>query len=163
MKSAAIANMPVLDNIRVASPCEMSWDDMRGDDRQRFCDHCRLNVYNLSNMTREEAEQLVFKREGRTCVRFFKRTDGTVITRDCPAGLAAVRARLVRLAAGSVAIFLGLLLGGLTGRVFGQGGPLHEHPTVVRVLVWLGIREEPSVPLMGDICVPMNPATPAGS
>ena len=83
-----------LELIEIATPCEASWNEMRGDDRVRFCSHCKLNVYNLSDMPRAEAEQLVQQREGKLCVRFFKRHDGTVLTRDCPVGIRAVRQRL---------------------------------------------------------------------
>jgi hypothetical protein len=38
-------------------------------------------------MTEEEALKLVEEREGRLCVRFYQREDGTVITRDCPVGM----------------------------------------------------------------------------
>jgi hypothetical protein len=34
-----------------------------------------------------EAERLVVEKEGRLCVRFHRRADGTVLTRDCPVGL----------------------------------------------------------------------------
>ena len=44
------------------------------------------NVYNLSDMTEEEALKLVEEREGRLCVRFYQREDGTVLTSDCPVG-----------------------------------------------------------------------------
>jgi hypothetical protein len=88
---------------------------MRGDDRVRHCDQCRLNVYNLSEMTRTEAERLLAEREGRTCVRYFRRHDGTVLTRDCPVGLQALRQRLVR----GVAALAGLLLAMIGGTVFG--------------------------------------------
>jgi hypothetical protein len=73
----------VLDNIRVASPCKASWDDMTGDDRVRFCGKCSKHVYNLSNMSRDEAEQVVFAAEGRLCTRFYRRADGTLLTSDC--------------------------------------------------------------------------------
>lgn len=56
---------------------------MEGDDRIRFCSDCKLNVYNLSGMTRVEAEELVATREGRLCVTFIRRFDGTIITKDC--------------------------------------------------------------------------------
>lgn len=67
-----------LDTIRVATPCRASWEEMEGDGRVRFCSACRRNVYNLSNMTRPEAEDLVRQSEGRTCVRFYQREDGTI-------------------------------------------------------------------------------------
>lgn len=75
-----------LDKIRVAAPCKMSWEAMDGDEQARFCHRCKLNVYNLSAMSREEAEQLVLQSEGRLCVRFYRRRDGTLLTRNCPVG-----------------------------------------------------------------------------
>jgi hypothetical protein len=72
--------------LKIASPCPASWDDMEGDERVRFCDECELNVYSLSDMPEKEALKLVEEREGRLCVRFYQREDGTVITRDCPVG-----------------------------------------------------------------------------
>ncbi|MBI3410211.1 MAG: MnhB domain-containing protein [Planctomycetes bacterium] len=82
-----------LNDIRVAAPCKASWDGMHGDDRVRFCSQCRQNVYNLSEMSRAEATNLIQNHEGRTCVRFYRRNDGTLLTRDCPTGLRALRRR----------------------------------------------------------------------
>jgi hypothetical protein len=67
---------------------------MIGTDRVRFCGQCSLNVYNLSAMTRDQAESLIAANEGRLCVRFYRRNDGSIITQDCPVGLHAVRARV---------------------------------------------------------------------
>src|SRR5689334_23652874 len=101
-----------LENIRIASPCSANWNEMYGNDRMRFCGQCKLNVYNLSGMSREEAENLVTNAEGRLCVRFYRRTDGTVITENCPVGWARVkqRARVYTTAAFSLIM---TLLGGL--------------------------------------------------
>src|SRR5687768_7829122 len=83
-----------LDHIRVASPCNADWDEMIGNDRSRFCGQCNLNVYNLSSMRRTEAELLIGKTEGRLCVRYYQRADGSIITKDCPVGLRAIRRRM---------------------------------------------------------------------
>ena len=83
-----------LDDVRIASPCKADWSAMKGNDRVRFCAQCKLNVYDLSGMDRAEAEQLVRGAEGRLCVRFWRRADGTMITRDCPTGLNARQRRL---------------------------------------------------------------------
>src|SRR5215213_10800265 len=83
-----------LDNIRIASPCRSDWNEMYGDDRTRFCGECKLNVYNLSGMNRSEAEALLMNSEGRVCVRFFRRNDGTVLTKDCPVGWRALKKRV---------------------------------------------------------------------
>ena len=76
-----------LNDLGVASPCTASWDEMAGDDRVRFCDHCSKNVYNLSALTAVAAIDLIREREGDLCGRFFRRSDGTVLTADCPVGL----------------------------------------------------------------------------
>ena len=82
-----------LNNLKVASPCSVDWNAMYGDDRKRFCGDCKLNVYNLSGMTLPEAENLIMNTEGRLCVTFYKRADGSVITQDCPVGWAKVKQR----------------------------------------------------------------------
>jgi len=71
---------------------------MKGDDRVRHCLDCNLNVYNLSAMTDREAQTLVAGREGRLCVRFYQRKDGTVLTQNCPVGVKAVVRRISRVA-----------------------------------------------------------------
>jgi hypothetical protein len=71
---------------------------MVGDDRTRHCSQCNLNVYNLSSMTALEAEELVSRREGRMCVRFYRRNDGTMLTQNCPVGLKVVMRRVSRVA-----------------------------------------------------------------
>ena len=97
--------MSTLDDIRIATPCPASWATMDGDDRRRFCAQCKLHVYNLSAMTRDDAESFLQEREGRVCVRLYRRSDGTLLTQDCPVVLAAAaRLRLGRLVAGVLAI-----------------------------------------------------------
>lgn len=71
---------------------------MKGDDRVRFCELCNLNVYNFAQLTHREVNALVAKTEGRLCGRLYRRADNTVITKDCPVGLRAVRRRVSRIA-----------------------------------------------------------------
>ena len=97
-----------IDNLRVASPCRTSWDAMEGDERVRHCTLCRLNVYNIAEMTRSEVRELLARNEGRVCMRLYRRADGTVLTRDCPRGLRDLRRRASRAAAAIVAAFLSL-------------------------------------------------------
>lgn len=99
--------LPQLDDIHIASPCPMDWDEMVGDDRTRFCDMCTLHVYNIAGMTRDDAEALIRNAEGgRLCIRMYKRADGTVLTRDCPVGLRAIRQTMVRGVARVAALLL---------------------------------------------------------
>lgn len=99
------ARLPVLPNIRVASPCPADWNQMTGDDRVRACATCNKNVYNLSKMTRDEAEALILEKEGRLCVRYFQRRDGTILLEDCAVGVRQKRKR--RLVAAGAAALLG--------------------------------------------------------
>lgn len=117
-----------LDALSIPIPCQASWADMKGDERMRFCAQCRLHVYNLSEMTRKEAEALVQAPDGKgkVCVRLYRRPDGTVLTRSCRAArrlrrLVAVAASFI--AAAVVGFFLwasgqataGLYQGGVAG------------------------------------------------
>lgn len=114
-----------LDNIHVASPCSADWNEMFGDDRKRFCGDCKLNVYNLSDMTRRAAENLLISSEGRLCVRFFRRADGTVLTKNCPVGWQAAKQRVSRVAAAVFSMIAGLFAGVLAFNLF------REHPTEI--------------------------------
>jgi hypothetical protein len=80
--------------IRIASPCHVTWDSMReveGDARVRLCERCDQQVFDLNRLALEEAEEIVRARERgqRVCVRLYRRTDGSVLLRDCPVGLDA--------------------------------------------------------------------------
>ena len=57
-------------------------------------------------MNREDAEELIRQKEGRLCVRFFQRHDGTVMTTDCPVGLRAWHRRLRALVAFAATLLL---------------------------------------------------------
>ena len=105
-----------LDVIDVATPCPAEWDEMTGDDRVRHCSQCNLNVYNLSDMSEGDALQLVNEREGRLCVRFFRRSDGTMLTRDCPVGIQALRRKAAAMWAKAAAIFGAMTWASLFGR-----------------------------------------------
>jgi len=111
----ARARLPVLDNLRVAAPCSASWDAMVGDDRVRACGDCNKNVYNLSDMMRDEAEALIREKEGKLCVRYFQRADGTILTKDCAVGVKRRRRRRF-VAAGVAASLAGSTLAYLNTR-----------------------------------------------
>ena len=92
-----------LGSLRIAKPCQAAWEGMAGDERVRHCTLCSLNVYNFAEMTRADVRELLVRTEGRVCARLYRRADGTVLTRDCPTGLRAMRQRASRAAAALVA------------------------------------------------------------
>ncbi|HSD89243.1 MAG TPA: hypothetical protein VLB44_17060 [Kofleriaceae bacterium] len=105
-EAQARARRPILPNIKVASPCNADWNQMTGDERTRMCGSCNKNVYNLSSMTREEAEALILEKEGKLCVRYFQRKDGTILLKDCAVGTAQRRKRRI-IAAGAATLLAG--------------------------------------------------------
>jgi uncharacterized protein YhaN len=109
-EARARVRLPVLDHIRIAAPCKAGWENMVGDDKVRFCGLCEKNVYNLSELTRAEAEALILEKEGDLCGRYYQRKDGTILTRDCSVGVRQRRKR------GLVAAGAALLAG--TGAFF---------------------------------------------
>jgi hypothetical protein len=100
-----------LSNVKIASPCSQDWSEMIGTERKRFCSECKLDVHNLSGMTQAEAENLLFNSEGRLCVRFFRRADGSVLTKDCPVGWQALKQRVSK----TTTAFASLVFAALSG------------------------------------------------
>jgi len=119
-----------LDHVRVAAPCESEWDQMIGDESVRFCGQCSLNVYNLSAMTRSDAEALIARTEGRLCVRFYRRRDGSIITKDCPVGLRAIRRRVSYVAKAIGSMVLGLFAGFGVHEAFASIAPFVQGRTM---------------------------------
>jgi len=75
-----MSNENFLDSIEVESPCSQRWDEMRGSDQIRFCDHCAKDVNNLSKFTRKEARRLIARSNGKICVQYVRRPDGKIET-----------------------------------------------------------------------------------
>jgi hypothetical protein len=106
-QARARAKLPVLDHLRIATPCTADWSQMTGDDRARHCGACRKTVYNLSGMTRDEAEALLIEQNGELCARYYQRPDGTILLADCEVGRQRRTARRHLLAAGAVVLLAG--------------------------------------------------------
>lgn len=136
-----------LDNLKIASPCSADWNAMQGDERKRYCGECKLNVYNLSGMTRYDAEHLLRLSEGRLCVRYFLRADGTVLTQDCPVGWARVKQRVSVFAAAVFSLVISLF-----GAMFVVS--YYSRKTVVMGKIAIPTPTPKIEPLMGAIAMP---------
>lgn len=153
----------LLNQLQIASPCRAKWDDMTGDDRVRFCTQCQKNVFNISNMDAAEAEGLILQKEGRLCVRMYRRIDGTVLTQDCPVGLAKIKEKgrlMLQIAATFMAGFLGFFMGLFVPHKWTQ-------PFEDRLVQKMTIPCDPyssstgNLAIMGEIALPTPaPATP---
>jgi len=148
------ANSP-LNNIKIASPCSADWAGMYGNDRKRFCGDCKLNVYNISGMTLKEAEGLLEQSEGRLCVRYYRRADGTILTKDCPVGLAKVRQRIVVGATATIALIFSFLAGLFSLALLGRKTEIGS-----RFPIPFATPTPKYEPLMGAIAMPSPTPTP---
>jgi hypothetical protein len=86
----------VLSKLRLLRHALLHGKKMLGDDRVRLCQVCSKNVYNLSAMTKDEAQTLVMDHQGKLCGLLYLRKDGSVMTADCPLGFGAIRRRLIK-------------------------------------------------------------------
>ena len=157
-----------LDAVEIPVPCEVPWESMTGSDQVRHCGECRQNVYNVSELTRAEALQLLASRSGRVCLRIFRRVDGTVVTSDCRERLRAARKRGWLVFAGALLIVawaqICAQVVGLMGlRRLVRGGVMGSPPVSA-----LAVRGRPgltpAVPLTGVSPAPptMGEPTPIG-
>jgi carboxypeptidase family protein len=81
---------------------------MAGDEHVRYCSECKLHVYNFSEMSDADIERIVAQRSGRLCARFYQRSDGTMITRNCPVGLRAATGRVLGFASAALAAIMSI-------------------------------------------------------
>lgn len=140
--------MSLFDRLNLSFQCPANWEEMEGDDRRRYCGHCRKHVHNLSAMTRAEAEATV-KGPEEVCVRMERRRDGTIVVKDCPRATEAGK-RMSRIAAAGLAAGGALALPGCADE---ESVPMMGTPPVPHV------EDEDVTQLVGYICPPENSGT----
>ena len=129
-----------LDVLQIAKPCHMPWEQMRGDEQRRFCNHCQRHVHDLAAMTLSDAERLICQSAGQACVRLTRMPDGQVKTLDYqPRPQQSNRKTWGIIVATSAAV--------LSVGAFIWGRPPRPAPTVI----------------VGDICPPGLTAPPPNS
>jgi hypothetical protein len=127
---------------------------MAGDDQVRYCGLCEKNVYNFSAMTSTEVVELIQRHEGQLCARFYRRSDGTMLTTDCPVGVhhrVQRRKRRTGLAAAIASFFLSGCLDNSDSDLRTNRNPPEKAGEV------LGAIAPPSAPrdaIVGKICIP---------
>ncbi len=69
----------------VPNPCHEDWDLLSPEDRGHFCTVCETKVWDLSGLTKEEAEAFLRAREGEDlCVSYRENSAGEVVHRPSP-------------------------------------------------------------------------------
>ena len=155
------APIPKLDRLYVATLCSADWDSMQGNDRVRFCQHCNLNVYNISMMTKAQAESLIASSEERLCTKFYRRIDGTILTKDCPVGLRALGRRVSRVASAAFGVVLSLFTSaGIRNPVYGSES--QDRDTQVKIKT-IKVRSQDSRSTLSGTVLDINQAVIANA
>jgi hypothetical protein len=59
-----------IQQLHIDAPCSVEWDSMIGNDRVRFCEHCRLSVHHVDSLSRKQLRRLIARSHGRLCVNY---------------------------------------------------------------------------------------------
>ena len=75
--------IPLLNQIYIEKPCTANWDAMTAiqGEQVKHCAHCQKNVYNLSAMTEQDAENLLAQMPN-LCVRYSQNDEGQILTEE---------------------------------------------------------------------------------
>lgn len=98
----------LLRSLSIKTPCSARWEEMRGNEQVRFCQHCDLNVTDISHLTPQAAISLVLRSGGSVCLRIHRDPAGEVVTRSAPQRLHVITRRASRIAAGAFTAVMGL-------------------------------------------------------
>lgn len=149
--------MAILDEVVIAAPCPISWDNMNGDDRVRHCSGCNKNVYNIADMTDAEANAFFEKNGSTECIRIFRRSDGKMMTDNCPKGLRLVRNRImtgIKLGAGIAAAIFAFIPGKANAQQDNPQSPEQSKPQHQELRGDVYIPPSGTVETKGNVAMP---------
>lgn len=72
-----------VDSKKLVQRCPWRWND-DSTTRFRYCETCKLQVYNFDGLELPQAEALILIRENKSDATLYKRADGKFMTQDCP-------------------------------------------------------------------------------
>lgn len=175
-----------LPQLKIATPCPKSWEKMTGDEQSRFCSHCEKSVFNFTEMTSSEVQEVLESNES-VCARMRRRKDGSIVTRDCQpqpcvvktdainrrdwisqvfslASMVLAMATLVGCKRNAPAETMGELVAPESGEIIGKANVLLEEMGDVAVMpetlgeVYVP-NEDLTPPLVGRVAAPKAPPT----
>jgi hypothetical protein len=110
--SIPLPTLDVLNSVSIPNHCPVPWEEMEGDSRTRHCIQCSQRVHDLSELTANEAVELLSNSGGHPCVRLYQRPDGRVMTSDCMTKRERVWKWMSRRSAWAAALFALVFLSG---------------------------------------------------
>lgn len=95
---------PAVSDFKCATACSSQWSKMSGTQQFRICKSCNLTIYDFTSMNRNQAQAMVFRREGKQNPVFYRRADGRFMTSDCPVGVKQRQVKIALLVAGVITV-----------------------------------------------------------
>jgi hypothetical protein len=77
--------LPLVDRLRVRSPCDVRWDAMDDFGAHRRCTRCEMTVHDVASMSRVELDALLEVRERGERVCLFlqvRKSDGAILVAE---------------------------------------------------------------------------------
>lgn len=131
-----------LPQLEIRKPCRENWDAMSGAEQSRHCGICEKSVFNLSEMTRSEVQEILCLGES-VCVRMQKRNDGSIVTKNPKRGLFGKASAVV------ISMVASLTLAGCTR----DATPTNTSPPSVADQAVVPAAMGEAVAVMGDVMV----------
>lgn len=66
--------------VSIPKPCHANWNSMSKEEQSRFCSLCKTSVYNVADLTEQEAETVLSKDD--ICARITHNDEGHIQTRN---------------------------------------------------------------------------------
>ncbi|MFM9873803.1 MAG: hypothetical protein ACKVQS_10105 [Fimbriimonadaceae bacterium] len=67
---------------KINKPCPADWNDMTGGQQSRHCDKCNKSVHNISELSADEAEQVLCHSSNSVCIRIQQAANGAFKTQS---------------------------------------------------------------------------------
>lgn len=142
----------LLKRIHVAVPCPKVWEPAGEAATRRHCDLCNQDVFDLSMLTRAEANALLAsRRNAPTCVTYQQQVGGEILTADRPRE-PAPRRPVTRPLAQSVVAFA---LAAVASACGGPGPEMPDFPDATSPSTSVGVKTQ-----VGPLDVEATPQLP---
>ena len=98
------------EDLPIPIPCTENWDTMTVEGKRLFCGACKTHVHDLTRMSDEEAQVLVFRRDQEPmCVRYLHDAHGNLVfrmidTRLVPTSRLALAKRALALGGAAIGV-----------------------------------------------------------
>jgi hypothetical protein len=149
--------------VSIPKPCPKNWNELHGDSKIRFCEHCQQSVHNLSELNQKERNTLLSNRQQTPCVAFETDIKGRFIAhKDSSLLLGSIRRLRIALVSIVASIIPFAFSSCATRQVLGKPAPSADYKQIKseecdrKESVTMGVPFQEERPLWKRILWPFN-------